>query len=115
MLMQISRRHLLSLAASLAPFAGAHSAPQWRIATAYPEDTHHTQNLQWYVQKLAQAGTGAPAMQVHAGGKLVKPAEIFEAVRSGRVEAGEVIMSSLEKENPLFGLDSIPFLVRNFE
>jgi TRAP-type C4-dicarboxylate transport system substrate-binding protein len=113
--MQISRRHLLSLAASLAPFAGANATPQWRIATAYPEDTHHTQNLQWFVQKLAQAGVGAPTMQVHAAGKLVKPAEIFEAVRSGRVEAGEVIMSSQEKENPIFGLDSIPFLVRNFE
>jgi TRAP-type transport system periplasmic protein len=114
--MALSRRNVLAFAAASVPLIGtAQTAAPWRLATAYPDDTHHTVNLQWFAEKVGQAGAGAPQIQVHPGGKLVKPAEIFEAVRSGKVEAGEVIMSSLEKENPVFGIDSVPFLVRNME
>lgn len=113
--MNISRRSILAAAACSSPFLAARAAAPWRLATAYPADTHHAENLQWYAQRLAEAMPSAPALEIHPGGKLVKPAEIFEAVRSGRVEAGEVIMSSQEKENPVFGIDSVPFLVRNMD
>lgn len=114
--MGITRRSAMIFAAGAAPlFEARAQAATWRVATAYPEDTHHTENLQWYAQRLAAGATGIPPLEVHAGGKLVKPAEIFEAVRSGRVEAGEVIMSSLEKEDAVFGIDSVPFLVRNMD
>jgi len=113
--MGISRRNLLGFAAGFTPWLAAHGQAAWRVATAYPDDTHHAVNLQWYVERVAQIGAGAPQLEVHPNGKLVKPAEIFEAVRSGRVEAGEVIMSSVEKENPVFGIDSVPFLARNIE
>jgi TRAP-type C4-dicarboxylate transport system substrate-binding protein len=114
-LMPVSRRDLLGFAAGFTPLLAARAAANWRLATAYPEDTHHTVNLQWFSEKVAQSGPGAPLLEIHPNGKLVKPAEIFEAVRSGRVEAGEVIMSSQEKENPVFGIDSVPFLARNME
>jgi len=37
---------------------------------------------------------------VHAGGSLFKAPEIKRAVQTGQAQAGEVLMSLLENENP---------------
>jgi TRAP-type C4-dicarboxylate transport system substrate-binding protein len=44
----------------------------------------------------------------------LKPTEIFQGVRDGKAEGGEVIMSSLAKEIPLFGMDALPFIVSGY-
>jgi len=46
---------------------------------------------------------------------LLKPTEIFSGVRSGKAGGGEVIMSSLANEIPLFGIDSLPFIVSGYD
>jgi TRAP-type transport system periplasmic protein len=53
--------------------------------------------------------------KVYPNGTLLKPADIYQGVRSGKVEAGEVIMSSLAKENVLFGLDALPFITSGYD
>jgi len=40
---------------------------------------------------------------VHAGGSLFKAQEIKRAVQTGQAQVGEVLMSLLENENPVFG------------
>lgn len=89
-----------------------------RIATAYAADNFQTMNLQQFANEVASA-TGATntqvKMKVFAAGSLLKPAEIFSGVVNEKAEAGEVIMSSLAKEIPVFGLDSLPFTVRGYE
>ncbi len=99
-------------------FAALHAAAQTPIqinfATAYAADNFQTQNLQQYADDVRRVTSGKVVMKVHPAGTLIKPAEIFAGVRDGRAEAGEVIMSSLVKENPLFGMDSLPFIVSGY-
>lgn len=86
-----------------------------RIATAYAADNFQTMNLQQFAKEVAIASKGQAKMTVYPAGSLLKPAEIFPGVVNGKAEAGEVIMSSLAKEIPVFGLDSLPFTVRGYE
>lgn len=85
------------------------------MATAYGEDNFHTQNLQHYAEEVRKATGDKVVMRVHPAGSLIKPSAIYEGVRAGEAEGGEVIMSSLAKENPLFGMDALPFIVSGYE
>jgi TRAP-type C4-dicarboxylate transport system substrate-binding protein len=85
------------------------------LATGYAADNFQTRNIQQFAEDVKVATDGRVNIRVHSGGRLLKPAEIFSGVREGRAEAGEVIMSSLEKEELLFGLDSLPFIVSGYE
>jgi TRAP-type C4-dicarboxylate transport system substrate-binding protein len=84
------------------------------VATPYAIDTFHTQNLQIFADDVAKATNGQLLLKLHPGGSLLKPTEIFDGVRNGKAEAGEVIMSSLAKEIPLFGMDALPFITSNY-
>ena len=96
-------------------FAAATSATDIDLATGYAADNFQTRNIQQFAEDVKVATDGRVNIRVHSGGRLLKPAEIFAGVREGRAEAGEVIMSSLEKEELLFGLDSLPFIVSGYE
>lgn len=85
------------------------------VATAYAADSFQTQNLQQFADDVAKATGGQVRMKLHPAGTLLKPTEIFAGVRNGAAEAGEVIMSSLLKENPLFGMDSLPFIASGYD
>ena len=86
-----------------------------RIATAYAADNFHTLNLQQFASDVEQATDGQVKMKLHPAGSLLKPGDIYEGVIHDKAEAGEVIMSSLAKNQPAFGLDSLPFTVRGYE
>jgi TRAP-type C4-dicarboxylate transport system substrate-binding protein len=84
------------------------------VATAYAADSFQTVNLQQYADEVAKATDGKVLLKVHPAGKLLKPTEIYSGVRNGKAEGGEVIMSSLAKEHPLFGMDALPFIVSGY-
>jgi TRAP-type C4-dicarboxylate transport system substrate-binding protein len=86
-----------------------------RVATAYAADSFQTQNLQRYAEDVAASTSGEVRMTLYPAGSLIKPAEIFGGVRDGRTEAGEVILSSLANESPLFAIDTLPFIVSSYE
>jgi TRAP-type C4-dicarboxylate transport system substrate-binding protein len=85
------------------------------LATAYAADNFHTRNIQQFADDVRAASEGRVNIRVHAGGRLLKPADIFSGVRNGKAEAGEVIMSTLQKEELLFGMDSLPFIVSGYD
>lgn len=103
---------LLALAACAAAMATEVSID---VATAYGSDNFHTRNLQQFAAEIKQLTGGQVHFRVHPGGSLLKPAEIYDGVRMGKAGAGEVIMSSLSKENVMFGIDSLPFIVSGYE
>lgn len=116
-LLQIRKAFIQACAACLAlavPVVAV-AEVEVRVATAYAADNFQTVNLQRYADEVAGATDGQVRMTIHPAGTLIKPAEIFEGVRAGRAEAGEVILSSLAKEEPLFGIDALPFIVSDYE
>ncbi len=84
------------------------------FATAYGADNFQTRNLQVYADELEKATSGKVVLKVHPAGSLLKPAQIFAGVRDGEAEGGEVIMSSLARLDPMFGMDALPFIVSGY-
>ncbi len=95
-------------------FLGA-LAQGWNMATPYPPANFHTQNIQQFVKEVGEATGGRVRVTVHPGGSLFPHPQILPAVRNGQVQMGEVLMSLLANENPLFNLDSIPFVATSYE
>lgn len=96
---------------SAVTFAAAASAQtKWDLPTGYSANSFQTQNVQQFANEVDQVTGGKLKITVHPGGSLYKANEIKRAVQTGQVPAAEFILSGAANENPLFGLDSIPFL-----
>jgi TRAP-type C4-dicarboxylate transport system substrate-binding protein len=49
------------------------------------------------------------------GGSLFKGGEIKRAVQTGQAPIGERLLSAHQNENPIFGVDSVPFMASSFD
>jgi TRAP-type C4-dicarboxylate transport system substrate-binding protein len=87
---------------------------QWQLPTGYPATNFHTENIQRFADEVKAATNGQLNISLHPNGSLYKMTEIAGAVRGGKVEAGEVMLSSLAKDLPVAGIDSVPFIVRGY-
>jgi TRAP-type C4-dicarboxylate transport system substrate-binding protein len=88
---------------------------KWDLPAGYPAGNPHTQNLNQFAADIGKATGGKLAITVHPGGALFKAPEIKRAVQTGQAQIGEVLMSLLENENPIFGADSLPFVATGFD
>ncbi len=87
----------------------------WKLATGYRAESFHTQNIEEFARDVASATQGWLRIEVAPNNSLVKLAEIPQAVSSGRLEAGEAIMSGMGKDLPLAGADGVPFVVTSYD
>ncbi len=95
--------------------AGAAHAVDWNMATPYPDATFHTKNIIQFASEIEQATGGDLNITVHTAGSLIKHPQIKRAVQTGQVQAGEVFISLLGNEDPIFSVDSIPFLATDYD
>jgi len=51
---------------------------------------------------------------VHPNQSLFKAPEIKRAVQGGQAQIGEILLVNFENENPLFGIDGVPFLATSY-
>jgi TRAP-type C4-dicarboxylate transport system substrate-binding protein len=105
----------LSLAGALLLASPAMAQTKWNLPAAYPADNFHTENLNAFSKDVADATGGKLQITVHANASLFKAPEIKRAVQTGQAQAGEVLMSLHENEDPLYGLDVVPFLATSFD
>ena len=75
---------------------------------------YHSENLVWFAEEVKKATGGKLEITVHAGASLFKAPEIKRAVATGQAQIGEVLISIHENEDPVFGIDTIPFLASSF-
>ncbi len=90
-------------------------AATWDMPTPYGDKTFHTVNIRAFAKDVETATGGKLKINVHSAGSLIKHPEIKNAVRRGLVPIGEVLMSRLSNEDPVFAVDSIPFLATNYD
>ncbi|MES1976956.1 MAG: TRAP transporter substrate-binding protein [Pseudomonadota bacterium] len=90
------------------------AATTWKLATGYRTESFHTQNIMQFSRDVEQTTAGKLVIQVHPNNTLAKLNEVSQAVQQGKAEAGETIMTSMVKEIPLAGADSIPFVVGSY-
>lgn len=115
----INRRTLTAAAfacgASLLAFAmPAAAQTKWNLPNAYPSDNPHTENLVLFAKDVEAATGGKLQITVHANAVLFKAPEIKRAVASGQAQMGEILMSLHENEDPVYGIDVVPFLATSF-
>lgn len=111
---------LFSLAALATVGAMAVSVPtfaaeQWNLATPYGDASFHTQNTKQFAEDVRQATDGEVDITVHGGGSLIGHAEIKPSVRRGTVQAGEIFLSTLSNESPIYEVDTLPGLANSYE
>lgn len=87
----------------------------WKLATGYRAESFHTQNIMQFSRDVEQATSGKLHIEVYPNSTLAKLNEVSQAVQQGKAEAGETIMTSMVKEIPLAGADSIPFVVSSYK
>jgi TRAP-type C4-dicarboxylate transport system substrate-binding protein len=105
----------VTLAAALALTAGAaHAQTKWDLPTAYPAANFHTENIQQFANDVAKASGGKLAITVHPNASLFKAPEIKRAVQGGQAQLGEILLVNFSNEDPIYGLDGVPFLATSY-
>jgi TRAP-type C4-dicarboxylate transport system substrate-binding protein len=109
-------KRLQALAAALAVLAAGTAAAQtkWDMPTPYPPANFHTVNINQFAADVDKATGGKLKITVHPGASLFKATEIKRAVQSGQAPIGEILLSGYSNEDPLFGVDSVPFLATSY-
>ncbi len=103
-----------------AAFLALASAPAlaqtaWDMPTPYGDSVFHTQNITAFADDVRAATDGSLEITVHSAGSLFAHGQIKDSVRRGLAPIGEILMSQLVNENPVFGVDSIPFLAASYD
>ncbi|HXR56385.1 MAG TPA: TRAP transporter substrate-binding protein [Casimicrobiaceae bacterium] len=111
----MKHRLLASLVLSLACSLPAHAQTKWDLPTAYPANNFHTENLQQFANDVDKATGGKLKIQLHPNASLYKAPEIKRAVQGGQAQAGEILLVNYENEDPLYGLDGVPFLATSYK
>lgn len=104
----------LAVLAAPAFVAPAAAQTKWNLPAAYPADNPHTVNLLAFAKDVGDATGGKLQITVHAAASLFKAPEIKRAVATGQAQAGEVLISLHENEDPMFGIDVVPFLATSY-
>jgi TRAP-type C4-dicarboxylate transport system substrate-binding protein len=106
--------YVLAAAAGLALTAPIHAQTKWDLPTAYPATNFHTENLQQFANDVDKGSAGKLKIQLHANASLFKAPEIKRAVQGAQAQAGEILLVNFENEDPLYGLDGVPFLAASY-
>jgi TRAP-type C4-dicarboxylate transport system substrate-binding protein len=93
----------------------AFAQTKWNLPAAYPADNPHSENLTLFAKDVADATGGKLQITVHPNASLFKAPEIKRAVQTGQAQMGELLLSIHENEDPIYGIDVIPFLATSFE
>ena len=94
--------------------SAAQAQTKWDMPTGYPASNFHTENIRQFVADVDKASAGKLKITVHDSGSLFKANEIKRAVQGGQAEIGEIIISGFSNEDPMFAIDSIPFLATGY-
>ncbi|WP_447554328.1 TRAP transporter substrate-binding protein [Vreelandella sp. EE22] len=90
-------------------------AAEWTMATPYGDASFHTQNTKQFAEDVAKATDGELTITVHSGGSLVSHGEIKPSVRRGTIDAGEVFLSVLSNDDPIFEVDTLPGVAGSYD
>lgn len=102
--------------AALTALAALPAAAQttWNFATPYAPTEFQSEGMQMFADAVTKKTGGQLEIVTHHGGSLFPNAEILQATRDGLANMGSQIMANLGRENPLWELDGVPFLVTTY-
>ena len=107
--------HALAAALCATAFSAVAAEPtRWDMPTPYGASNFHTENIEKFVEEIKQATGDQLRITVHSNGSLFKANEIKRAVQGGQAQMGEILISGYSNEDPIYGVDSVPFLATSY-
>jgi TRAP-type transport system periplasmic protein len=104
----------IAAAVAAAFSAGASAQVKWDMPTPYAPTNFHTENVNQFAADVEKATNGKLKITVHSNASLFKAPEIKRAVQGGQAQIGEILLSGYSNEDPIFGVDSVPFLATSY-
>lgn len=111
--MKLTQSLFAALIAGVA-FGTAQAQTKWDMPTPYADANFHTKNVVQFANDVKAASGGKLEIVVHSNASLIKHPEIKRAVQTGQVNIGQILISVLANEDPIFAFDSNPFLAPNY-
>lgn len=93
----------------------AHGTERWSMSVEQPRSNFISRVAVDFARQVKRESKGELDIQVSPNSTLFKRSEVKAAVARGDIQLGELFMSVLGDEDPLFELDSIPFLATDYE
>lgn len=115
--MKINRRNFIATVCACATAtlmaAPVFAAPiQLNMADVLPDGNFMVQNAKRFADEVAKETNGEVIINIRAGGSLgFKGPEQMRAVRDGMVPMADILLSQQIGDEPLFGIEGVPFLV----
>lgn len=117
--MTIARRTLLQAAGTglvlAAPgIRAVRAATTLNLSSVLPDSNFQVRNAKKFAETVEKATNGDVVFNVRAGGSLgFKGPEQLRAVRDGLVPAADILTAQQVGDEPLFGTEGVPFLVKS--
>lgn len=103
-------------AIALAALTAAPAAAEtWQMSAHDPDGNFHTENIRQFAADVAEKSGGALTLDVKSNAVLLSRADLKRGVQRGVVPIGEVLISTLANEDPIFAADLVPILATDFE
>jgi TRAP-type C4-dicarboxylate transport system substrate-binding protein len=93
--------------------AATAEAQEWLMASGYPEDNFHTQNIRLFIEEV-EANSDL-SIDLQSNDSLIKLDAIKTAVQRGQVPIGEIRLGVYGNEDPMYILAGLPFIAANYQ
>ena len=90
-------------------------AETWDMPMAYAGTNYHSVTAAEFAECVTTGTGGEIEIVTHPSGSLFAGNDIKRSVQTGQVPIGERLLSAHQNEDPIFGVDSIPFLATSFD
>jgi TRAP-type C4-dicarboxylate transport system substrate-binding protein len=87
---------------------------KWNLPAAYPADNPHSENLVAFAKDVEAATAASSPSPSTPTPRCSRRPRSSARSQSGQAQMGEVLMSIHENEDPIFGIDVVPFLATSF-
>jgi TRAP-type C4-dicarboxylate transport system substrate-binding protein len=117
-MLKMAKRFLkgTSLTVLLGASATAYADTQWDLPLAWPAENYIVKSVSHFADQVSEKTNGEVLITLHPGGSLgFKGPEMFSAVRDGLVPIGDMLVNQQSGENPLLGLESLPYMIGSME
>lgn len=111
--MKLKNIVIIGIVLSFPLAVSAANAETWDMALAYSASNYHSEIAAEFAAEIT-AGTDIEVVP-HPGGSLFPGDQIYTSVRRGIIPIGERLISALANEDPIYGVDSVPFLATGFD
>ena len=115
--MTMKRRLVLAACAAAASLSlsNVQAAEKWNMSAEQPDGNYITVVAKEFADNVAKASKGELQIKVHSNSVLFKRQDLKRAVQTGQVPVGDFLLSVLGNEDPMYEVDAVPLLARNFD